>query len=199
MRSSPSEPKRPHYNDMGLTILDHEGRPVVHGRTRLSTGVRLHYYTAGSGPALLLQHGVPKTSYFWRKVVPKLSHMYTCVVPDMRGLGDSTHMDGGYDMATVADDIAELMKHLGYGKFYIIGEDWGAAAAYQVAARYRERVLGLVRGDEEIVVQGCQCSLFTLTGIPRNAFTRLWSRRPGPIQTRGPRDSSLARGFLPRP
>jgi hypothetical protein len=43
---------------MGLKILDHAGKPVEHGRVRLSTGVRLHYYTAGSGPALLLQHGV---------------------------------------------------------------------------------------------------------------------------------------------
>ena len=43
---------------MGLTIRDHNGKPVIHGRQRLSTGVRLHYYTAGSGPALMLQHGV---------------------------------------------------------------------------------------------------------------------------------------------
>ena len=43
---------------MGVKILDHSGNAVVHGRQRLDTGVRLHYYTAGSGPALLLQHGV---------------------------------------------------------------------------------------------------------------------------------------------
>jgi hypothetical protein len=42
---------------MGFKILDHKA-PVTHGRMRLSTGVRLHYYTAGSGPALMLQHGV---------------------------------------------------------------------------------------------------------------------------------------------
>ncbi len=46
---------------MGLTIRDHNGKPVTHGRQRLSTGVRLHYYTAGSGPALMLQHGVRPT------------------------------------------------------------------------------------------------------------------------------------------
>lgn len=43
---------------MGLTIRDHNDNPVTHGRQRLSTGVRLQYYTAGSGPALMLQHGV---------------------------------------------------------------------------------------------------------------------------------------------
>lgn len=129
---------------MGLSILDHEQKPVRHGRLRLSTGVRLHYYTAGDGPAVLLQHGIPKTSYYWRKVLPYLTPHYTCIVPDMRGIGDSTHPDNDYSMATIADDMAELMEKLQHDKFYVIGEDWGAAAAYQLAARYPERVLSLV-------------------------------------------------------
>ena len=129
---------------MGLSIFDHEQKPVQHGRMRLSTGVRLHYYTAGTGPAVLLQHGIPKTSYYWRKVLPYLTAHYTCIVPDMRGIGDSTHPDSDYSMATVADDLAQLMTKLGHDKFHAIGEDWGAAAAYQLAARYRDRVLSLV-------------------------------------------------------
>jgi pimeloyl-ACP methyl ester carboxylesterase len=47
---------------MGLKIVEHSGNPVTHGRHRLENGVRLHYYTAGSGPALLLQHGVGGSS-----------------------------------------------------------------------------------------------------------------------------------------
>jgi pimeloyl-ACP methyl ester carboxylesterase len=129
---------------MGLTILDHEQTPVRHGRLRLSTGVRLHYYTAGTGPAVLFQHGIPKTSYYWRKLLPYLSAHYSCVVPDMRGIGDSSHPANDYSMATVADDVAELMTKLGHEKFHVVGEDWGAAAAYQIAARYRDRVLSLV-------------------------------------------------------
>ncbi len=66
------------------------------------------------------------------------------VTADMRGIGDSTHPDGGYGMATVADDLAELMTHLGHEKFHMCGEDWGAAAAYQVAARYPKRVISLI-------------------------------------------------------
>jgi pimeloyl-ACP methyl ester carboxylesterase len=129
---------------MGIKILDHAKNPVIHGRKRLSTGVRLHFYTAGSGPALLLQHGIPKTSYYWRKVVPLLTPHFSVVVPDMRGIGDSTHEDSGYDMPTIADDMAELMSGLGHDKFYLCGEDWGAAAAYQIAARYPDRVLSLI-------------------------------------------------------
>ena len=49
---------------MGLEILDHSGKRVVHGRKTVNNNsVRLHYYTAGSGPVVLLLHGVPKTSY----------------------------------------------------------------------------------------------------------------------------------------
>jgi pimeloyl-ACP methyl ester carboxylesterase len=62
----------------------------------------------------------------------------------MRGIGDSTHPDSGYDMATVADDLAELMSTLGHESFHLVGEDWGAAAAYQLAARHSHRVRSLV-------------------------------------------------------
>ncbi|KAJ5609964.1 hypothetical protein N7510_006683 [Penicillium lagena] len=129
---------------MGITILDHAKNPVEHGRIRLPTGVRIHYYTAGSGPALLLQHGIPKTSYYWRKVIPYLTSSFTVVVPDLRGVGDSSHPDGGYDMGTVAEDLAELMTALGHRTFHLAGEDWGAAAAYQVAVRHPHRVLSLI-------------------------------------------------------
>ena len=41
-------------------------------------------------------------------------------------------------MKNMAEDIAQLATHLGYEEFLIAGEDWGAAAAYQVAAQYPE-------------------------------------------------------------
>lgn len=69
---------------------------------------------------------MPKTSYYWRKVLPLLTPHHTVVVPDMRGLGDSEHADTGYDMATVADDFAALIAHLGHDRYRVVGEDWGA-------------------------------------------------------------------------
>src|SRR3712207_8205798 len=73
---------------MSYRIKDHEGNNVVHGRA-LVNGVRLHYMTAGEGDPVLLLHGVPKTSYHWRHVIPLLTPHHRVVVPDMRGLGDS--------------------------------------------------------------------------------------------------------------
>ena len=54
---------------MKQDILDFQGNKVTHSR-KTCNGVRLHYYTAGQGPALILLHGVPKTSYYWRKLIP---------------------------------------------------------------------------------------------------------------------------------
>lgn len=114
---------------------------------------------------------MPKTSYYWRKVVPQLTPHFTVVVPDMRGFGDSSHPDSGYDMATIADDIAELMTILGHARFHMCGEDWGAAAAYQVAARYPDRVLSLI--FQEMLLPGMGLEEWA-TFNPQKPDTHLW-------------------------
>ena len=124
-------------------IVDHHADPVRTGRA-IVNGTSLHYRTAGSGPALVLLHGVPKTGYHWRHLVPKLTDRYTVVVPDLRGLGDSARPADGYDSATMSDDIAELMAHLGHESYSVMGEDWGAVIGYQLAARHRDHVNALV-------------------------------------------------------
>jgi pimeloyl-ACP methyl ester carboxylesterase len=93
---------------------------------------------------VVLLHGVPKTGYHWRHLVPKLTPHHTVVVPDLRGLGDSARPAGGYDSATMSDDIAALMAHLGHDAYAVIGEDWGAVIGYQLAARHRDQVTSLV-------------------------------------------------------
>ncbi len=124
---------------MKQDILDYKGNKVTHSR-KTCNGVRLHYYTAGQGPALILLHGVPKTSYYWRKLMPILTEKYTVVCPDLRGLGDSNRPKDGYDMMNMADDIISLADQLGMQEFYLTGEDWGAACAYCVAKKYPDRV-----------------------------------------------------------
>ncbi|WP_433147867.1 alpha/beta fold hydrolase [Actinomadura nitritigenes] len=124
-------------------MLDHQGEPVRTGRAAVN-GTSLHYRTAGAGPAVVLLHGVPKTGYHWRHLVPKLTPRYTVVVPDLRGLGDSAHPADGYDSATMSDDVAALMARLGHETYSVIGEDWGAVIGYQLAARHRDHVSTLV-------------------------------------------------------
>jgi pimeloyl-ACP methyl ester carboxylesterase len=124
-------------------IVDHHANPVRTGRATVN-GTSLYYRTAGSGPAVVLLHGVPKTGYHWRHLVPKLTDQYTVVVPDLRGLGDSARPADGYDSATMSDDIAALMAHLGHDSYSVMGEDWGAVIGYQLAVRHRDHVNALV-------------------------------------------------------
>ncbi|MFF5369803.1 alpha/beta fold hydrolase [Streptomyces sp. NPDC013187] len=124
-------------------MYDHTTTPLRTGRAAVN-GTSLHYRTAGSGPALVLLHGVPKTGYHWRHLVPKLTPHHTVVVPDLRGLGDSARPPDGYDSATMSDDVAELMARLGHETYAVIGEDWGAVIGYQLAARHRGAATSLV-------------------------------------------------------
>jgi pimeloyl-ACP methyl ester carboxylesterase len=124
-------------------MYDHTTTPLRTGRAAVN-GTSLHYRTGGSGPAVVLLHGVPKTGYHWRHLVPKLTPHHTVVVPDLRGLGDSARPADGYDSATMSDDIAELMARLGHETYAVIGEDWGAVIGYQLATRHRDHATALV-------------------------------------------------------
>jgi pimeloyl-ACP methyl ester carboxylesterase len=124
-------------------MVDHQGRPVQSDRAAVN-GTSLHYRFAGTGAPVVLLHGIPKTSYHWRHLLPLLSDRYTVIVPDLRGLGDSDHPAGGYDSATMSDDIAALMAQLGHASYSVVGEDWGAVIGYQLAVRQPQRVKALV-------------------------------------------------------
>lgn len=127
----------------GSTLTDHEARPLIHGRTRVN-GVALHHAVGGTGEPVILLHGIPKTMFYWRRLVPLLTPHHTVVAVDLRGFGDSDRPAGGYDTQTIAADIAELAARLGFDTFHVVGEDWGANVAYATAAFHRARVSGLV-------------------------------------------------------
>ena len=128
---------------------------------------------AGEGEPLFLLHGVPKTSYHWRRVIPLLTPYYTVIAPDLRGLGDSERPMGGFDMNNMAEDIAQLATHLGYEEFYIAGEDWGAAFAYQLAANHPERVKKLIFQEMTLPGLGLEDYSF-LTRENVSTYVWLW-------------------------
>jgi pimeloyl-ACP methyl ester carboxylesterase len=126
-----------------ITLADHNRIPLRHGRPTVH-GVEIHYALGGTGDPVLLLHGVPKTMSYWRRVVPLLTPRYTVVAVDNRGFGGSERPPAGYDTETMAGDIADLATHLGFDRFRVAGEDWGAAIAYALAAFHRPRVRQLV-------------------------------------------------------
>ena len=125
-------------------LYDHAGNPAHHRMARVND-IRFHYITAGSGRPLLLLHGTPKTHYFWYRILPHLTPLFSVVAPDLRGFGatDKPPAADGYDGRTNAQDMAELMSQLGHEKFSVHSEDRGATFGFCLAGLYPERVTHL--------------------------------------------------------
>src|SRR4051794_39585133 len=73
-------------------------------------GVTIHYVIGGEGEPLVLLHGFGQNWYMWNRILPELSRHFTVIAPDLRGIGESSKPDSGYDKKTMATDIHELVK-----------------------------------------------------------------------------------------
>jgi len=151
---------------------------ITHHHAELGD-VIIHYAKAGSGPVVVLLHGIPQTWYEWRYVIPLLAEKYTVIAPDLRGLGDSTHPTHGYDKKTMSDDIWRLLNSLKIDRFYLVGHDWGGPTAFSLAAQHPEAVIKLAILDVAIPGDGADFSqngrrwhhaLFRTPDLPEQLF-----------------------------
>ena len=100
-------------------------------------GVKLHYLTAGHGPAVILLHGYTQTSRMWRPIIPLLAKKFTVIAPDLPGIGDSSiPADNKIDMITAAKQIHDLIRSLKIDKARVVGHDIGLMVAYAYAAQF---------------------------------------------------------------
>lgn len=101
----------------------------------------MHWLEAGTGPAVVLLHGVPQHAHMWRPVITGLADRHRVIAPDLRGAGGTQVTDTGYDKATMAGDVDQLLTHLGVtGPVGVVGHDMGAGVAYAYTAAHRSRV-----------------------------------------------------------
>jgi pimeloyl-ACP methyl ester carboxylesterase len=110
-------------------------------------GVKIHYVIGGSGDPLVLLHGFGQNWYMWNRLLPELSKHFTVITPDLRGMGESDKPDSGYDKKTMAVDIHELVKKLGYAQIDLAGHDIGLMVAYAYAAQFGSEVNKLALMD----------------------------------------------------
>ncbi|GCE02336.1 alpha/beta fold hydrolase [Embleya hyalina] len=110
-------------------------------------GVRLHYVEGGAGRPLLLLGGWPQTWWQWHKVMPALARTHRVIAVDLRGMGGSDKPEGGYDKKTMANDIRELVRHLGAETVDVAGHDIGAMVAQAYAAQFPEATRRIVLLD----------------------------------------------------
>jgi pimeloyl-ACP methyl ester carboxylesterase len=111
-------------------------------------GNQLHYLNEGEGEPVVMVHGNPSWSYYYRNLVSELSGGYQCIVPDHIGCGLSDKPDDpeyDYTLKSRIDDLEALLEHLEVKQnITLVLHDWGGMIGMGFAARHPERIKRLV-------------------------------------------------------
>jgi haloalkane dehalogenase len=129
-----------HYPDYPFTPKRFEVRP----------GIQMSYLDEGprTGEVVLMLHGNPSWSFYWRKLVSGLSDRYRCIVPDHVGMGLSDKPDDAayrYTLESRVEDLGTLLEHLSIsGKVTLAVHDWGGMIGFGWALGHSSRIARLV-------------------------------------------------------
>lgn len=103
-------------------------------------GNRVVYRAAGSGPPLVLIHGMVNSSRHWRQVALRLADRHTVIAPDLIGHGESATPRGDYSLGAHAAAIRDLLVAIGVGPATVVGHSLGGGVAMQYFWQFPERV-----------------------------------------------------------
>ena len=105
-------------------------------------GILMHYAVEGTGKLIMFLHGFPEYWGVWKKQFAEFAKEYRIVAPDMRGynLTEKPSAVEKYHIKYLAEDIRALADYLGYNKFFIVAEDWGAQVAWSFVLRHPDYV-----------------------------------------------------------
>jgi len=175
-----------------------------------ANGLDFHALAEGpeDGPLVLLLHGFPELSRSFRHQLPALAAAgYRALAPDLRGYGESERR-GPYDLATLAQDVRDLVRASGRERAAVVGHDWGGAVAWAAAIYHPEAV-------ERLAVLNCPhpgALAREMTRNPRQLWRSsymllfqvpflaewLWTRRGADAVGRALRGGSHVRSAWPR-
>jgi pimeloyl-ACP methyl ester carboxylesterase len=104
-------------------------------QTYQNKSVRINYLIKGEGKPLIFLHGIPVFSINWHYQIEYFSQFYQVIVPDFRGVGDSSKPKGFYNyrVSAISTDIIQLIEHLDLKKVVLIGHDYGGFVANYIA------------------------------------------------------------------
>jgi len=125
--------------------------PASFRTERITTnGATLSVRVGGKGPAVVLIHGYGESGDMWEPLAARLVADHTVIVPDLRGMGLSDHVESGFDKKTQGGDIAGVLDTLKIDKVDIVAHDIGNMVAYAFTAQATGRVGKLVLMDAPI-------------------------------------------------
>jgi pimeloyl-ACP methyl ester carboxylesterase len=127
---------------MGADVADLDRLPPVEYVT--VHGHRRAFVKVGSGPALLLLHGIACDHTTWHPVINRLAQEYTVIAPDFLGHGESDKPRADYSIGGYANGMRDLLTILGIDKVTVVGHSFGGGVAMQFAYQFPERTERLV-------------------------------------------------------
>jgi pimeloyl-ACP methyl ester carboxylesterase len=131
-----------------MTVGSGNGRaprsPVVRIDSRVIHGYRRVFRIAGSGPPLLLIHGIGDSSATWRTIIPALARNHLVIAPDLLGHGRSAKPRADYSVAAYANGMRDLLGVLGIDRVTLVGHSLGGGVAMQFAYQFPERTERMV-------------------------------------------------------
>ena len=123
--------------------------PLARSKRKIRTFAGdIAYLRTGQGPALVLLHGIPSSSYLWRDVIEPLSATFEVLAPDLLGYGDSDkRMDVDLSIAAQARYVVAFMETIGVHQAAVAGHDIGGGVAQLMAVDEPQRVARLILID----------------------------------------------------
>ncbi|OBG41105.1 alpha/beta fold hydrolase [Mycobacterium sp. E3198] len=141
-------------------------------------GYRRAFRIAGSGPALLLIHGVGDNSKSWETVHAKLAQRFTVIAPDLLGHGESDKPHADYSLPAFANGMRDLLAVLGIDRVTVVGHSFGGGVAMQFAYQYPQLVERIVLVSAGGVAKDVSLAL-RLAAMPLGAEALGARRAPG--------------------
>ncbi len=142
-----------------------------------------------AGEPVILLHGFPETSAMWLDLIERLAAAgYRCLAPDQRGYSPAARPEGAerYALPELSADVIALADDAGFGRFHLIGHDWGSAAGWAVAAQHPDRLLSwtalsvphlrafreAIHGDSDQTGRSGYMSFFRQVGAAEDAMSK---------------------------
>ncbi|MDR7136040.1 pimeloyl-ACP methyl ester carboxylesterase [Lysobacter niastensis] len=118
------------------------------------TGGTQYVRVGGKGPAVVLLHGFGDTGDMWEPLAAQLVKDHLVIVPDLRGMGLSSHPEDGYEKAAQARDLVGILDSLKVKQVQLVTHDIGNMVGYALAARHPGRVTAWVVMDAPLPGMG---------------------------------------------
>jgi len=156
-----------------------------------TNGIRMSIAEAGQGPLVLLLHGFPESWYSWRHQLLALAQAgYHVVAPDQRGYGqtDRPAEIDKYTQLHLVGDVIGLLDALEEEQAVLIGHDWGAVVAWNVALLRPDRIRGVAGLSVPYIPRGVMSFLGMMRAMLGDGFYMAYFQQPGVAEAELERD-----------